>query len=317
MGRMRRPDKKIGRLAAVLLGAAILFPAGGPVLAEGTTPSDVYARVTQINDRLIAVLRKNQGHRVEIPALADIPDRQIYPRHVFQRALDIERMLTAVMRMNSMESEATKTFEVRTYSPDEVKVLIDNINRMVEKIMDVNGVEKNQPLRAFTGKKPGNVYALLDRLESFLIDMGAPTPQPAAVLRRAQVIARLAAQMCTAGSCLSIRRLPVKEIRVKRPIDVYLETYGLVLALNAFAIKSGTEIPGGVLALPPHSGLITPLQVNHLMGTVLADFIAIGERRGFRGNVVLPDSKSAASPRDVWREVSFAHRIVRALSDGL
>lgn len=286
-----------------------------PALSQ-PTPSDVYARVTQINDRLATVLEKNQGdHALE--QLSKLPtDGEIFPRHVFQRALDVEQQLIALLRMNSINREATSIIEVRKYKPDQVIVLINDINSMVEMIMDVNNITRDSPLKVVEGKKPVSVYLLLNRLEVFLFKMGAPSTQPHQVLRRAQTISFLADQLCPPTQCGDVRHERLLHIPPKRPIDVYVEVFGLIGAMRDLVLKTGMPIDGGVLVPEVERGLITPKNVNKVLGGVLADFIEISKARGFSGAVEMPVMAATASPREVWQEVNYARRKIANLAEG-
>lgn len=295
--------------------AAVVMLAVIPAFAQ-PTPSDVYARVTQINDRLATVLEKNQGEQA-LEQLSMLPtDGEIFPRHVFQRALDVEQQLIALLRMNSINREATRLIEVRKHKPDQVIVLINDINSMVEMIMDVNNITRDAPLKVVEGKKPVSVYLLLNRLEVFLFKMGAPSTQPHQVLRRAQTISFLADQLCPTDQCSDIRHEPLLHVPPKRPIDVYVEVFGLISAMRDLVLKTGMPIDGGVLVPEVERGLITPKNVNKVLGGVLADFIEISKARGFSGVVEMPIMQATASPREVWQEVNYARRKVLRLAEG-
>jgi len=283
--------------------------------AENKRPADVYVKVQHLNEGLVSLLRQNIGKRFSIRVSSELLQNEFHARHVFQLALDIELKLIALMRANGVAAEKTRTLLVRPYSPAEVFKLLERLHKKINVLLSLYHVIIPRKSIRENGKKPEDVYHLLERMDKFLLKMGAPATQPGHVLRRASAIAILMERLCNNWRCSLVKRTQINAGDMIIPMHVYQETYRFINALNTYVKARKVPLKGGVLALPPKQGLVTPAQVNALMGITLADTIAVSQYHHKQGTVDLREFNEKAMPRDVWREINYARRLLDTLNE--
>lgn len=299
---------------ALILGFSLLLR---PALAEEqqVTPSDVYVKVQQLNEGLVSLLRQKSTSRYAIQLNREVLKNQIRPRHVYQMVLDIELKLTEVMRANGVEAPRTNLISVRPYAPRDVSNLLEKLRSRIDRLLAYYQAEKSTPnAPPVSPREPVDVFYSLERMERFLLKMGAPATQPGHVLRRAVAIAYVAEKLCKLPSCQNIVRKDVHVQDLIIPVHVYQETYRFINALHFFVKKYNIDLPGGVVVLRPEKEMITPAQVNKLMGIALADTIGVAQYGADLKEVELPVFNPEAFPRHVWREINYARRLIAVMN---
>lgn len=282
-----------------------------PLMAAGKKDtSDVYMKVQHLNEGLVTLLRRNFGHNQDIRVEERLLQSEIRPRHVFQRALDVENKLLALMRLNGMDIEATRTIQIQPYSPNQVFKLLERLDVHVQELLSFHGMQAGGLKKASGNQKNKDVFHLLARMEKFLLKMGAPATQPAHVLKRARAIALISSHLCTIERCRYITRHIPSEDEFITPLHVYQETYRFIAGLDQYVRKNRIFLDGGVLALPVEQSLIQPSHVNNIMGVVLADLISIMNHRRAMTFFDFPPIWSNVMPRDVWMEINYARRLL-------
>lgn len=296
----------------MILGLGLFM---GPAQAEEVTPSEVYIKVQELNEGLVALLRQKSASRYAIQLNREVQKHEIRPRHVYQMVLDIESKLTEVMRANGVEAPRTNRISVRPYAPRDVSNLLDKLRSRIDRLLAYYQAEKPSPDGpSVSARQPVDVFYSLERMERFLLKMGAPATQPGHVLRRAVAIAHVAEKLCTRPSCQNIVRKDVSVQDLIIPVHVYQETYRFIDTLHHFVKKYNIDLPGGVVALRPESEMITPAQVNKLMGMALADTIGVAQYGADLKAVELPVFNPEAFPRHVWREINYARRLIAVMN---
>lgn len=289
----------------------------GPAQAEEITPKDVYAKVQQLNEALVSLLRQKNTGRYAIQLNREVLKHEVRPRHVYQMVLGIELKLTEVLRANGVEAPRTRRILVRPYAPRDVSDLLDKLRNRIDRLLTYYQAEKPSPAPpSLSGRQPVDVFYALERMERFLLKMGAPATQPGHVLRRAVAIAHIAEKLCTRPVCRTIQRKEVGVQDLIIPVHVYQETYRFIDTLHHFVKKYKIELPGGVVALRQETEMITPAQVNKLMGMALADTIGVAQYGADLEAVELPVFNPEAFPRHVWREINYARRLVAVMNRG-
>lgn len=302
----------------LLVGVAALSLASRSVMGQGTiSPDEVYSRVNNISDQLSQIYSRNLGHSANISLSKKLKESKTQPRHVFQRALDVERQMTALLIMNSLQAERTTEIAIKRYQPDDVIKIVNSINGRVSKIKFAIGIFDDRPLKKFGQKKSENIYLALNRVQKLLLRLGASATQPPDVLQRARLILALVKRLCKKFICDEIPYRPKNSISEKRPIKVYVEAYRLLAALFDVEEKMQINIKGGVFALPIESGLITPTSVNKVLGTVLADLVEINRLNNLTDPISIPPREGRGTPIEVWREVDYARRLTLNLIEKL
>jgi hypothetical protein len=298
-----------------LIGLCLSSVSVTSVNAQEKKPTDVYNMVQHLNEGLVNLLRRSHGSNIALTIDRRLIGAEYQPRHVFQKALDIELKLLKLMQVNGVRIETTKRLAIQPYSPDQVFALINGLHKKVDSLLLSHGMKVHAEQKKNQKKEPENVYHLLERMDRFLLKMGAPSSQPGHVLRRAQAIAFLAEKLCKQPVCTKIsRHVPAQTDHII-PMNVYLETYRFITSLDHYVTTKKVPLKGGVLALPIHNGMITPAQVNDLMGVALADMIEVTQLRTNLRAVDLQDINLNAMPRDVWVEINYARRLLDIMTD--
>ncbi|WP_135075654.1 hypothetical protein [Terasakiella sp. SH-1] len=284
------------------------------VSAEPKRPDHVYAKVQALNEKLVHFLRHDHSGEKLVIVSPIFQRREIQPRHVYQKALDVELKLAGILRANGIEVTETQKVELRPYAPDQVFAVMDRIIERVDRLLTSHDLAFSSELGSMVEKKPRDVYQLLRRVERFLLKMGASTTMPGHVLRRARVLAGLVKKLCLGETCkgLSLQEVTPGEIIIPR--NVYKETYDFIHELNQFVEKKKVPLRGGVIALPALNTLVTPADVNEVMSTALADTIGVIQHYGHSGYIELKGVDVHAMPRDVWQQIQYARRVIARLN---
>ncbi len=285
------------------------------VQAQEKQSIDVYNMVEDLNEGLVYLLRYSHGSNIGSRIDRKLIGAPLQPRHVFQKALDVEQKLTFLMQTNGVRSEETKRLAIQPYSPEQVFELINALYVKVDSLLHSYGMAVHVQGERDKRKEPEDVYHLLERMDRFLLKMGAPASQPGHVFRRAQAIVFLAEKLCKGAVCKKVSRLVPPKNKHIIPLNVYEETYHLISALDRYVSTYRVALEGGVLALPVYNGMITPGQVHDLMGVVLADMIAVIQKRTTLHGLDLQDVNLEIMPRNVWVEVNYARRLLEAMSN--
>jgi len=301
-------------IALLLLMSSGIFAA--PAMAqEIVSPDTVYARVSLISDRLSQIYKRNLGNLSNIKVPRELDSRDYYPRHVFQRVLDVECQISALLNLNSLKAKPTGVIRIEKYTPVQVMALVKIINQRVGDVKSAVGLSPaDKPSSKYKNKQPINVYVALDRVELLLRQLGAPSVQPPDVLQRAQMIVHLLSNLCKSYKCDDLSKRPVSGINLKRPIKVYQEVFKLIEVLNEVEKKLPSRIEGGVLAPKLETGLIIPDTVNKVVGIILADLIEMNRLNGKLTTLDIPRRMGHGSPIEVWREIDFARRLALNLA---
>ena len=315
MGTKKAAFKSIFLLS--LLMTLVSIP-DSSIAQEKANPNSVYARVNQIKDRLSQIYKKNLGTLSKIVVSQEFKGRRYYPRHVFQRVLDIERQITGLLKLNSLKPKPITVIKIQKYTPDHVMALANSIYARTGEVrtaIELPDIDKTA--EKLKGKKPINVYVSLDRVETLLQRIGAPPVQPPDVLQRAQMVVHLISNLCATLKCDKLEKRPISEISLMRPIKVYAEVYRLIVAINDFEKKLANRIDGGILAPDMESGLIIPYTVHKVAGIILADLIEINRLNGELTELNIPRRSGQGSPIQVWREFDYARRLALSLAKNM
>lgn len=274
------------------------------------TPNDVYTKVLHMNEGLSVFIRGNLGQQLNWRPKPELLANELQPRHVFQKALTVERKLTALMRIYGLKVHQTSIVQVQNYSPQQVYKLLDGLNKNVMRL--IGGEDRKSRVQIATNKKPRDVYGLLDRMDKFLVRMGAPVTQPFHVLQRMKALVKVASTLCRPEQCAQIKRAVLSSHEVRTPLHVYEEVYRLIDEIDGYTKQYDVNIDGGVYAPEIEKALITPSHVNSVVEIAFADLVAIANQQGYEFAITLPPVYGFALPRDVWVEANFARRLLQA-----
>lgn len=303
--------KTLGGTVGVILVFTALWM--GTCNAGEIQPKDVYSKVQHLNEGLVTLLRHSMRSDFAVQVTSELMDNAIQPRHVYQLALDVELKLAAIVRANGVKVPPIHRILARPYTPKDVSDLLEVMNQRVERLMEYFNIPENPYYKEHGEREPQDVFYALERMDRFLLKMGAPSIQPGHVFRRAHAIAGLAEKLCRLDICADVRRRALAEDDVIIPAHVYQETYRYIDALHLYVEKYKTHLAGGVLALKPQDGMIKPAQVNKLMGVALADTIAIAKESLEVDVIELIPFKTDTIPQDVWREINYARRVLEVM----
>jgi len=303
--------KTLGGLVGIGLALTVYWMEG--VKAMEVQPKDVYSKVQHLNEGLITLLRHNMRSDFTIQVTPELMQNTIQPRHVYQLALDVELKLAAIVRANGVKVPPIHRILARPYTPKDVSDLLEIMQQRIERLLEYFKIPENLYYKEHGEREPLDVFYALERMDRFLLKMGAPTVQPGHVLRRAHAIAGLAEKLCRLDICADIRRRAMADDDVIIPAHVYQETYRYIEALHLYVKKYNTPLTGDVLALQPQDGMIRPAQVNKLMGVALADTIAVAKESLELDVIELTPFKTDAIPRDVWCEINYARRLLETV----
>ncbi len=303
--------KTLGGTVGIVLAFVALWV--GACEAEEVQPKDVYSKVQHLNEGLVTLLRHNMRSDFTIQVTPELMGNIIQPRHVYQQALDVELKLAAIVRANGVKVPLIHRVLARPYTPKDVSDLLEVMHQRVELLLEYFNIPENPYYKEQEEREPLDVFYALERMDRFLLKMGAPSIQPGHVFRRAYAIAGLAEKLCRLETCADIRRRALADDDVIIPAHVYQETYRYIDALHLYVKKHKTHLTGGVLALKPQDGMIRPAQVNKLMGVALADTIAVAKESLELDAIELTPFKADTIPRDVWREINYARRLLETM----
>jgi len=303
--------KTLGGTVGIILALTVLWI--GTCQAEEVQPKDVYSKVQHLNEGLVTLLRHNMRSDFAIQVTSELMDNAIQPRHVYQLALDVELKLAAIVRANGVKVPPIHRILARPYTPKDVADLLEVMHQRIERLLEYFKIPENPYYKEHGEREPLDVFYALERMDRFLLKMGAPTVQPGHVFRRAYAVAGLAEKLCRFDVCSDIRRRTLADDDVIIPAHVYQETYRYIDALHLYVKKYKTHLTGGVLALKPQDGMIRPGQVNKLMGIALADTIAVAKESFELDAIELTPFKTDTIPRDVWREINYARRLLEKM----
>lgn len=286
----------------------------GQSVTTSITPSDVYRKVQSLNQGMVLLLRKQSGQLDDIHLNTALFESPISPRHVYQRVLDLEQKLVGLMRLNSLNVEETSRVEIRQYEPAHVYGLVENIADVIESLLVANGIDV--PLeRSVNGSKvPKDVYFLLERMEGLLLKMGAPSTQLYHFMRRARALSVMASRICQMPYCARIQRNALAGDQVLTPVDIYLEVYRFIHAMDEYAQKRKLQVPGGILALSKRTNIVSPSDINSLLGVALADFVAVIDQMGQFNVLDLEPYQLNVGPKEVWSEIHYARLLLEAMT---
>jgi hypothetical protein len=283
-----------------------------PVKAAEEDMGNVFSELYFLNQEMANIFKTDLGNSFFAQLPPKLFSNDIAVRHVYQKALDIERKVVQILRLNGIDENETSTLVLEPPTNETVFELVSNIHGMVDKLMDRYQVKHTHAKEFFDEKDPQNIYRLLRRLEVFLTKMGAGTIQPRDVLRKAMAVAFMSHQICEQAKCVMPKKVEIPDGNTIVPFDVYREAYLYLHNLRQYAHTAGLSIPGDVHAPYFEHHFITPAQVNEVMGFALADAMAIGHALGKGGEVRLTDMGEATRPANVWREIYQARQYIKA-----
>jgi hypothetical protein len=283
----------------------------GLAFADEAGPKGMYSKVQHLNEGLVTLLRQNMQSTFAIQVDPKLLGNAIQSRHVYQLALSIELKLNAILQANGVSSSPTRRIMARPYSSGDVSRLLSRMQSRIDRLLSYYNVTELPNYKEFEERGSVDVYYALERMDRFLLKMGAPVVQPGHVLRRARALAGLAQKLCQVAACEQVRRRALAKDDVIIPAHVYQEAYRFIEGLNQYVNVYNISLPGGVLALKPQERMVQPAQVNKLMGVALADTIAVAKEAGVAEVVEFSDFNLHAIPRDVWREINFAQRLLK------
>lgn len=235
-------------------------------------------------------------------------------RHLFQRAFDIDHHLTAFLNMYGHKTEHANIFQFKLYTDQDIIKLLNNIDEKLELVLKANDITvDHSKIKKQNGKIRDN-YAVLDRIENFILSIGSPSIQPRTVLKRARAINKIVKSLCRSEICPETQVSPDHLITPKMPIHVYREVNKLTTALHTFVERNKFNIHGGITSPPVSREIITPRIVNRTSGILLADLIEIRHIIGDKGDLEIPDVKIDATPTHVWKELNFARRYLEEMN---
>ena len=279
---------------------------------EVYTPNEVYGRVIEIIDDLAEIRKVNTGIFLDQPIDLELLKNELQPRHVYQQALEVERRLNQLLRMAGKKLDRPGGLEFREHTPADVRQRVDKIFDGVGYLREINNLGARQKTpRKFKNKVPSNVYGVLGRASLFLEKLSAPAPQPPDVLIRAKTISNLLAMLCPAPDCVLPQYTTASN---KRPTDVYIKAYELIHTVYKVTETMNWNIPGGIVAPRVSSDTVSPTAVNQVLGTLLADLIALHVALGTEGTLPRPQRDAEATPTNVWIEIDYANQIALALN---
>lgn len=239
-------------------------------------------------------------------------------RHFYQRAKDVDHQLDAFLRMIGIETQALLPLELKRYTKQDVTEAVIRLHSKFEKfaldtrMIDPDSADLNHKKVAETQKRKINPLTTLDRIELLLSELGSPSIQPNTVLHRARLLSELVKRLCADGPCKTVPHKLPTPIKVKRPVHVFLELNLLIMEIDAYVKKHDLTALNGVANVKARGNVITPAEVYRLAGVALADLIAINHLKFGPSDIYIGQIPAAANPTEVWREVNYATRLLKA-----
>jgi hypothetical protein len=272
----------------------------------------------ELTRHLVSAMRKMRAESTQSIRICDDCSKTILPRHIFQRAMDIEHHLNAFINMMGQPAADPKIIEIRPYNTDDTNQIIKRIHNKFEDFSKlsrmIDDTQFTHDHKDLHNKKEDvrDSFNALDRIEILLMELGSPSVQPNLVLRRANMIRTLVQKLCTSAPCSSISPKSPAPLAFISPINVFNEAHQLIMLLDLFAHHNGLSIQGGITVISPSSSIITPRQVNRLCGVLLADLIALNYAKFGPGTIAVEEITGPASPTQVWQQINYARRLLEA-----
>lgn len=245
--------------------------------------------------------------------------RNLQDRHYYQRTKDVDFQLDAFLRMIGLDTGDLEPLEIKPYTKQDVTEVLIALHDKFEKfaldtrMIDPSSRDQNEKKVAEVKKRNVNPLTSLDRMELLLSELGSPSLQPNTVLHRARLISELVKRLCDSGPCKSTPHRLSSPVSVKRPVHVFMEVNLLIIELDAYVKKYQLTALNGVANVKARGNVITPAEVYRLAGVAMADLVAINYAKFGPSDVYVGQIPPAANPTEVWREVNYAKRLLKAV----
>ncbi len=240
-------------------------------------------------------------------------------RHFYQRTRDVDFQVDAFLRMIGINTGDLKPLEIRPYTKQDVTAALISLHDKFEKfaldtrMIDPSSKDLNRKTVAENRKHTFNPLTSLDRIELLLSELGSPSIQPNTVLHRARLMSELVKRLCDNGPCKSVPHQLSSPVSVKRPVHVFTEVNLLIIEMNAYVEKHQLTAVNGVANVKARGNVITPAEVYRLAGVAMADLVAINYAKFGTSDAYVGQIPPAANPTEVWREVNYAKRLLKAV----
>ncbi|WP_135079591.1 hypothetical protein [Terasakiella sp. SH-1] len=275
--------------------------------------SDLSYLTNELTHHIVTVIRAMRTKGVVVDGYCTECSHKMQIRHTFHRAIDVDRHLSAFLKMHGEEVEERQILHFKKYNEDDIVVLLQGIDAKLELILAANDLMVDHSTIPENKRGPRDHYAVMERIENFMLSIGSPSVLPKNVLRRVMAISQVVRSLCASEVCPSVEKSPVDLLTPKMPIHVYREANKLITGLRRYVLANGIEIEGGVTAPLLSKEFITPRIVNKTCGILLADLIEVRHQIGGGGTFRLPGGENHATPTHVWRELNFARRYLEEL----
>ncbi|WP_126464965.1 hypothetical protein [Candidatus Terasakiella magnetica] len=236
------------------------------------------------------------------------------PRHVFQRAMDIDHHLTTFLEMHGFQAEYTQEIAIKDYQLEDIVELLYNIENKIEAVTTAVGLQINHSGLKFNPAIRRNLFNLLDRIEIFLLNMGSPSVKPYVVYQKAVMIRQFVEGLCRDNLCDQVEETKIEMLAPKLPLEAYREANKFIVSLKKYMDKNQLKIEGGVTAPKIVPEMITPRIVNRTCSVILADLIALHHHLNGDSVITRPVTDKNISPKHVWHQLNYARRVLEALT---
>ncbi|MDV7339827.1 hypothetical protein RYZ26_09500 [Terasakiella sp. A23] len=273
----------------------------------------ISALTNELTHHIVTVMREMRENGARVEVYCEDCSHKMLTRHTYQRAFDIDHELSLFLKMHGINAEDVSLLQYKMYNQDDLEAVLRLIDNKLEMVLTANEIDVVHNDSYEDRKLPRDHYAVLDRIENFLLSIGTPSIQPKTVFRRAKTIRKIIKSLCIGEVCPATQPSPIDLVTPKMPIHVYREVNRLAVLLKRYTDGNGIQIEGGVSVPAISREIVTPRIVNKVSGVLLADLIEIRHQIGGFGDLELPQETGELTPTHVWREFNHARRYLEEL----
>ncbi|WP_457639564.1 hypothetical protein [Persephonella sp.] len=268
------------------------------------TPSDVYSYAMLLKAK-VEYLRKQAGITSPFPQVP--PQKNKYPRHVIQKALEILSKINLYRISKGYGEIFIPPYPARDITPSDVYEMVKRLDSEVTPFIKDKKFLKSLKFKKYTGKTPNDVYRLLWSISlAFDSLLGIHGYTPTDVYALSEKLVQTVKFLRESQNIYTPVEKPEKKEGL-HPNHALYASYDFLKKVRKAEINlwiEPTEVPE-----KPHR-VITPTDVYDSLQYNIAELQRIKYRLGLERYFKLKPVKGSKTPSDVVQNIEYAIRLM-------
>ncbi|WP_457642803.1 hypothetical protein [Persephonella sp.] len=268
------------------------------------TPSDVYSYAMLLKAK-VEYLRKQAGITSPFPQVP--PQKNKYPRHVIQKALEILSKINLYRISKGYGEIFIPPYPARDITPSDVYEMVKRLDSEVTPFIKDKKFLKSLKFKKYTGKTPNDVYRLLWSISlAFDSLLGIHGYTPTDVYALSEKLVQTVKFLRESQNIYPPVEKPEKKEGL-HPNHALYASYDFLKKVRKAEINlwiEPTEVPE-----KPHR-VITPTDVYDSLQYNIAELQRIKYRLGLERYFKLKPVKGSKTPSDVVQNIEYAIRLM-------